>query len=207
MKEHGWLARWHRWSACDIGEAMWGIGLENEIWCRWGDGRVGEWHSAHSPPLPSRRLTYVTSTSPTSLGKPPMWCWRMRCDVDEVMEGLANDTLLILHPFHHAASPTSQALHLHHLASHPCEGKYEMTDKENLLEESVVKKYWQCTICDIGQWIDHFMKGNPCPKCLIWLLCDYKCGFKMSLTVCTNLCTASANYKFAFMEAKMQREG
>ena len=42
--------------------------------------------------------------------------WRMRCDVAEAMEGV----LLILQPLHCIASPTSQALHLRHLASHPC---------------------------------------------------------------------------------------
>ena len=35
---HGRLARWR---ACDIGEAK--EGLENELWRRWSDGRVGEW--------------------------------------------------------------------------------------------------------------------------------------------------------------------
>ena len=46
---------WRRWSTrrkgwrmrCDVGEAT------------EGDGRVGEWHSAHSPPLPSRCFNYV----------------------------------------------------------------------------------------------------------------------------------------------------
>ena len=36
---HGRLARWHRWSACDVGEAT--KGLENKLWRRWSDGRVG----------------------------------------------------------------------------------------------------------------------------------------------------------------------
>ena len=37
---HGWLARWIKWRACDVGEAK---GLENELWHRWSNGRVGEW--------------------------------------------------------------------------------------------------------------------------------------------------------------------
>ena len=38
---HGRLARWIKWIACDVGEAK--EGLENELWRRWSDGRVGEW--------------------------------------------------------------------------------------------------------------------------------------------------------------------
>ena len=38
---HGRLARWRKWRACDIGEAK--EGLENELWRRWSNGRVGEW--------------------------------------------------------------------------------------------------------------------------------------------------------------------
>ena len=38
---HGRLARWRKWRACDVGEAKeW---LENELWLRWSNGRVGEW--------------------------------------------------------------------------------------------------------------------------------------------------------------------
>ena len=38
---HGRLARWIKWRACDVGEAK--EGLENELWGRWSNGRVGEW--------------------------------------------------------------------------------------------------------------------------------------------------------------------
>ena len=38
---HGWLTRWIKWGACDVGEAK--EGLENELWHRWSNGRVGEW--------------------------------------------------------------------------------------------------------------------------------------------------------------------
>ena len=38
---HGRLARWIKWRACDVGEAK--EGLENELWRRWSNGRIGEW--------------------------------------------------------------------------------------------------------------------------------------------------------------------
>ena len=38
---HGRLARWIKWRSCDVGEAK--EGLENELWHRWSNGRVGEW--------------------------------------------------------------------------------------------------------------------------------------------------------------------
>ena len=73
---------------CDVGEAT--EGLENELWRRWSDGKVGEWAVliviviAELILQPSRRITYVTTAfSNTSV-----------------------------------ALPTSQALHLIHLASH-----------------------------------------------------------------------------------------
>ena len=40
-REHGRHARWRKWRACDVGEAK--EGLENELWRRWSNGRVGEW--------------------------------------------------------------------------------------------------------------------------------------------------------------------
>ena len=39
--DYGRLARWIKWRACDVGEAK--EGLENALWRRWSDGRVGEW--------------------------------------------------------------------------------------------------------------------------------------------------------------------
>ena len=38
---HWRLARWIKWRPCDVGEAK--EGLENELWRRWSNGRVGEW--------------------------------------------------------------------------------------------------------------------------------------------------------------------
>ena len=45
--------------SCDVGKAM--EGLENELWRRWNDGKVGEW----ALPIPFRHFTYVTTHSPT----------------------------------------------------------------------------------------------------------------------------------------------
>ena len=62
--------------SCDVGKAT--EVLENELWRRWNDGKVGEWAlqpfchftyvTAHSPTLilqPFRHFTYVTAHSPT----------------------------------------------------------------------------------------------------------------------------------------------
>ena len=38
---HRQLASWIKWRTCDVGEAK--EGLENELWRRWSNGRVGEW--------------------------------------------------------------------------------------------------------------------------------------------------------------------
>ena len=38
---HGRLARWYKWRACDVGKTK--EGLENVLWLRWSNGRVGEW--------------------------------------------------------------------------------------------------------------------------------------------------------------------
>ena len=39
--DHGGLARWRKWRACDVGKTK--EGLENELWRGWNNGRVGEW--------------------------------------------------------------------------------------------------------------------------------------------------------------------
>ena len=106
---HGRLARWRKWKSCDVQEAK--EGLENELWRRWSNGRVGEWaaSSFSKPSVTSPtsqlilqlfpRFTYITAHSPT---------------------------LPLLH-LHHCsfsnpsfASCTSQDFHLRHLASRPC---------------------------------------------------------------------------------------
>ena len=38
---HRRLARWIKWRTCDVGEPK--KGMENELWRRWSDGKLGEW--------------------------------------------------------------------------------------------------------------------------------------------------------------------
>ena len=84
---HGRLARWIKWRTCDVEKRKkgWRLscdvdkateGLENELWRRWSDGKVGEWAklnlSVTSPTSklilqPFRRFTYITAHSPTLL--------------------------------------------------------------------------------------------------------------------------------------------
>ena len=47
--------------SCDVGKAT--KGLENELWRRWSDGKVGEWAELILQFL--RHFTYVTTQSPT----------------------------------------------------------------------------------------------------------------------------------------------
>ena len=90
--------------SCDVGKAM--EGLENDLWRRWSDGKFGEWAElidieiysrAHSPTF--RHFTYVTNHSPTL---PSLYLRH---------SSFSNPSF---------ASLTSQALHLRHLASRPC---------------------------------------------------------------------------------------
>ena len=69
---HGRLSRLIKWKACDVGEEK--EGLENELWRRWGDGKVGEWallyisismSSAHSPTLQSLYLRHSSFSNPS----------------------------------------------------------------------------------------------------------------------------------------------
>ena len=97
---NGRLARWIKWRACDVGEAK--EGLESELWRRWSNGRVGEWAEFRVIAIGElilqhfRHFTYVIAHSPT---------------------------LPLLHLRHSSLSnpsfdsPTSQTLHLIHLAS------------------------------------------------------------------------------------------
>ena len=58
--------------SCDVGEAK--EGLENELWHRWSDGKVGEWallyisismSSAHSPSFQSFHLRHSSFSNPS----------------------------------------------------------------------------------------------------------------------------------------------
>ena len=76
---YGQLTRWHRWSACDVGEVIEGLknecdvgeameGLENELWCRWSEESDGEWGSASQLIRQHTcHFTYITAHSPTLL--------------------------------------------------------------------------------------------------------------------------------------------
>ena len=55
------LARWRKWKSCDVGEAK--EGLENELWRRGSDGKLGEWAELILQAF--RHFTYVTAHSPT----------------------------------------------------------------------------------------------------------------------------------------------
>ena len=83
-----WLENelWRRWSdvkgwrmSCDVGKAT--EGLENELWRRWSDGKFGEWAEliviviAELILQPFFRFSYVTCSSLTSPGEPPMTQW------------------------------------------------------------------------------------------------------------------------------------
>ena len=62
--------------SCDVGKAT--EGLENELWRRWSDGKVGEWVelilqpfccftyiTAHSPIFPSLHLRHISFSNPS----------------------------------------------------------------------------------------------------------------------------------------------
>ena len=95
--------------SCDVGKAA--EGLENELWHRWSNVRVGEWGSASfsypSPQLvlqPFRCFTYVihfTYVTTHSTTLPPLYLRQ---------SSFYNTSV---------ASPKSQALHVRHLANRP----------------------------------------------------------------------------------------
>ena len=72
---HGRLARRITWRACDGGER-----LENELWRRWSNGRVGEWAVTVAQSL-SSELRY-------NHGRFARWINGRDCDVGEAKEGL-----------------------------------------------------------------------------------------------------------------------
>ena len=85
-----------KWRAYDIGEAKeW---LENKLWRRWSNGRIGEW-----------TVTYVKRRKG----------WKMSCDVGEVTEMLENEQSY-LHFSHFTYvtihSPTLSSLYLRHIS-------------------------------------------------------------------------------------------
>ena len=90
--------------SCDVGKAT--EGLDNELWRRWSDGKIGEWAElcdnlgcrAHSPTFPSLYLRHSSFSNP-SVALPT--------------------SQHILHPLHHftfvtAHSQTLPSLYLRH---------------------------------------------------------------------------------------------
>ena len=132
--------------SCDVDKAA--EGLENELWCRWSDTRIGKWGASFSKPYivsptsqpilqPFRRFTYATAhstnlpllhlvigTSPTS----QLILQPFRRFIYAIAD---STTLPPLHLRHRSfynpsvASPTSQALYVLHLASCPCVGGWK----------------------------------------------------------------------------------
>ena len=128
--------------SCDVGNAT--EELENELWRRWSDRKVGEWAllcvfelcsfsnlsvtspTSHLILQPFRRFTYITAHSPT---------------------------VLLIHLRHSSlsspsfASPTSQALHLIHLASRSC---------------LTMKIFEYLTTCMYLHWLQGHMTVSQC---------------------------------------------
>ena len=121
--------------SCDVGEVTESLENQNELWRRWSDWKLGEWAlltyvTAHSdsPSFSSLHLHHSSFSNP-SLALPtsqlilePFCCFAY---------AMAHSPTLLLPLLHHRiftyitwraahASPTSHALHLHHLASCPC---------------------------------------------------------------------------------------
>ena len=131
--------------SCDVGEVE--EGLENELWCRWSDVRVGEWGGLHTSQLilhPFRCFTYVIGTSPTSqlILQPFRRFIYVTCHSTTIpllhlrhrhftYVTAHSPTVPPLHLRHRSfynpsvAWPTSQALHVLHLASRPCIGGWK----------------------------------------------------------------------------------
>ena len=87
-------------------------GLENELWRRWSDGKVGEGVvalptsqlTAHSPTFQSLPIRHNSFSNP-SVALPTL---------QPILQPFRCFTYVTVH------SPTSQALHLIHLANRPC---------------------------------------------------------------------------------------
>ena len=83
---HGRLAKWIKWRACDVGESK--EGFENELWRRGSDGKFGEWAGFSRV----SRLISTMGDSPGDVGKATRRKgWRMSRNVAEATE----DALLI----------------------------------------------------------------------------------------------------------------
>ena len=129
--------------SCDVGEVT--EGLENELWCRWGDGKVGEWveliviviaelilqpirHftyvTAHSTALQflhlrHRHFTHITAHSPTL---PPLYLHHSSLYNPSIASPTSKVIVQPLRCFTYVTS-TSRT----YLASRPCIGRGEKT--------------------------------------------------------------------------------
>ena len=127
---HRRLARWIKWRPCDdVGEAK--EGLENELWRRWSNGRVGEWAVTIGKATEGLENELWRRWSDGKVGQ---WVELINIVIAElILQPFSrftyvtahSSTLPLLHLRHSSfsnssiASPTSQVLHLIHLASRP----------------------------------------------------------------------------------------
>ena len=102
--------------SCDVGKAR--EGLENELWRRWSEGKVGEWAELIDIEIQQSSFSNLSVTSPTSqLILQPFRHF--------IYVTAHSPTLPLLYLRHSSfsnpsfASPTSQILYLIHLASRP----------------------------------------------------------------------------------------
>ena len=131
---HWWLARWSVWSACDVGEGMYGLENDPEPhsptlyiashtsklilqpFCRF------TYVAAHSIALPLLLLRHNSLSNPSAaLPTSKLILKPFRCFTYAI--GTSPTSQLILNPS--VASPTPQALHVLHLASHQCIGGWK----------------------------------------------------------------------------------
>ena len=119
--------------SCDVGKAT--EVLENELWRRWSDGKVGEWAElrdieiysrALSPTFPSLHRCHSPFRN-TSVALPTSQLI-LQPFRRFIYVTAHSPTYPLLHLRHSSFSnpsfafPTSQDLHLRHLASRPCLG-------------------------------------------------------------------------------------
>ena len=127
--QHGRLARWIKWRACDVGEAKKGWRMNCDVGEATHSPTFPSLHLrhssfAHSPTFPSLHLSH-SSFSNLSVASPKSQLILQPFRFFTYVTA-HSPTLPLLHLRHSSfsnlsfASPTSQALHLIHLASRPC---------------------------------------------------------------------------------------
>ena len=119
--------------SCDVREAT--EGLENELWRRWSDGKVGE--SAHSPNFPSLLLRLSSFSNP-SVALPT---WKLILQPFRCFTYVTAHSPTLLSLFLH-----HRALHLRHLASRPW-----LTSVSNIQDRDC-EEFWG-TIFECKDWV------------------------------------------------------